>query len=617
VLLAKSIRHIESNGDYNAVGDQGQSHGAYQFNKDNYKNWATQYGVDSNDMSPINQDKVAYSRINDLLQKGLKPSEVAAIWNGAKKTSSGYQAINPAYVEKVKAEYANQYNNYSGGQSSGNFVDPSQTQSTEHNFVTPPDATPPTTSADAAANPSQQKPGFIQSLIQGAANPFIQLGRLPVGYAEQGIGALTGNKGLQEQGQAAASNQPLNAGYFGTVNAAGYDANGKPLSFGGATEQAVGAGLQLAPYALGGGEVADVAGNAASRTIGGLIKTGAQVGATGGGLTGVGNALQQGAEQHQDAATTAGNALIQGGEGVIGGGITGGVLGGAGGLIGKGLGKIGGDVPIQDAIDAINPNSKGAKLSSEYAKGAFNGKVNPAGMFSGQSVSPNAEIVRLGKSLSDVGLKSAPSEAANNLVKLNSALTQTEAKLNKFKDFGVSPGIKNVVIHDLDQLKTQVPAEFTELKNQSPAFNKVIEYAKGIVGKSNDTIGGYRSARSDFYDSLKTQFPSSFDDMGRFNPKTPQGAAGKMVYDALGKNLSDIAPTNSGYQDLIKREADIFTAAKNIAPKAQKFDGMNKFQRLLKGHPNIVKGLTTAAEIAGLGTAAGLIGHAVGNSSQQ
>ncbi len=114
VLLAKSIRKVESNHDYNAVGDNGESHGAYQFNKDNFNTWAQQYGLNPNDMSPVNQDRVAYTRINDLLEKGLKPSEVAAIWNGAKATSTGYQAINPQYVEKVKSAYTDYYNESRG-----------------------------------------------------------------------------------------------------------------------------------------------------------------------------------------------------------------------------------------------------------------------------------------------------------------------------------------------------------------------------------------------------------------------------------------------------------------------------------------------------------------------
>lgn len=105
VTLAKAIRQVESNTDYNAVGDNGQSHGAYQFNKDNFQNWAKQYGLNPDDFSPVNQDKVAYSRINSFLQKGVAPSEVAAIWNGAKYIGGKYQAIQPEYVNKVKSAY--------------------------------------------------------------------------------------------------------------------------------------------------------------------------------------------------------------------------------------------------------------------------------------------------------------------------------------------------------------------------------------------------------------------------------------------------------------------------------------------------------------------------------
>lgn len=108
VNLAKAIRQQESGGDYNAVGDldRGVSKGAYQFNRDNFQNWAKESGFDPNDFSPVNQDKVAYTRINKLLQEGKSPSEVAALWNGAKTVNGKIQAINPQYVESVKQHYA-------------------------------------------------------------------------------------------------------------------------------------------------------------------------------------------------------------------------------------------------------------------------------------------------------------------------------------------------------------------------------------------------------------------------------------------------------------------------------------------------------------------------------
>jgi hypothetical protein len=117
LTLSRAIRSVESNGNYNAVGDNGQSHGAYQFNKSNFQNWATQYGLDPNDMSPTNQDHVAYERINGLLNQGIPPSQVAAIWNGATYKDGQYQAINPAYPQKVQQAYEAQLGKQGGGQS--------------------------------------------------------------------------------------------------------------------------------------------------------------------------------------------------------------------------------------------------------------------------------------------------------------------------------------------------------------------------------------------------------------------------------------------------------------------------------------------------------------------
>lgn len=108
VNLAKAIRLQEGGGkvDYGAVGDSGTSTGAYQFHGNNFKAWAQQYGLNPSDFSPTNQDKVAYARINDLLKQGRAPSEIAAMWNGAKEVGGKMMPINPAYVEGVKKYYS-------------------------------------------------------------------------------------------------------------------------------------------------------------------------------------------------------------------------------------------------------------------------------------------------------------------------------------------------------------------------------------------------------------------------------------------------------------------------------------------------------------------------------
>lgn len=463
---------------------------------------------------------------------------------------------------------------------------------------------------------SEKQPGFLQSLARGVASPILTATRLPLGLLQQGVGKLTGNKKMEQFGADLASPQQHDFGYLGKVGQLGYDENGKPLSTGGAIEQGVGIGAQVAPYFFGAGEVGNLAETAGQQTIGGLMKAGAKVSSVGGGLMGVGNALQQGAESNQDPATTAGNALIQGGEGVITGGVLGGITAGVAGIGGKILGKVGQDVPTMESIDAVNPDLTGKKLSAQYTKGATQGRVSPGGPFTPQGVSPDPQILRLGQSLSDIGLKSDPSQAASNLVKLGNALQETEAKIKPFEDFGISPGAKRLTISQLDNLKTNIPEEFKGVGNESQkgTFNNVIEYAKGLVAKSKDTIGGYRAARGDFYDALKTQFPSAFDDQGRFNMRTGAGRSGKMVYDFLNKNLFDLAPKNSGLPELIQREADIYQAARNIGPKAKAFDGLSGWNKLIKQHPGLIGALKLGGEITGLGFGAGLVGRIINNS---
>lgn len=122
VTLAKAIRQQEVGSaaptaqDYQSTGDNGSSFGAYQFHGDNFQNWAKQYGLDPSDTSPVNQDKVAYARIKDLLDQGNAPSEVIARWNGAKIVNGKYTALNQDYADKVKNNYIELAKNY--GQSS-------------------------------------------------------------------------------------------------------------------------------------------------------------------------------------------------------------------------------------------------------------------------------------------------------------------------------------------------------------------------------------------------------------------------------------------------------------------------------------------------------------------
>jgi hypothetical protein len=120
--LTKSIALAESGGgtgkpDYTVKGDKGTSTGAYQFQSRTWQNYAQQAGVDPKDMSPYNQDKVAYTMVKKWKDAGYRPEQIASMWNAGEGRPDGYinhKGYNaalgvsydtPAYVKNVSRLY--------------------------------------------------------------------------------------------------------------------------------------------------------------------------------------------------------------------------------------------------------------------------------------------------------------------------------------------------------------------------------------------------------------------------------------------------------------------------------------------------------------------------------
>lgn len=144
----KAIATVEGGGtvNYNAVGDNGASMGAFQWNNGgtpvapgqtpkNWQNAAQQYLGNANaPMTPANQNYVAYQQILAYKNQGLSPTSVAALWNGAKPDPNNpgqYVNINPEYAQKFQAALAGQNTsttsapaptNYSVGGFLGNVI---------------------------------------------------------------------------------------------------------------------------------------------------------------------------------------------------------------------------------------------------------------------------------------------------------------------------------------------------------------------------------------------------------------------------------------------------------------------------------------------------------------
>lgn len=187
VNLSKAIKQQESGGNYNAVGDNGTSHGAYQWQPGNFAKDATQFGLDPTDFSPVNQDKVAYAQINAYKQMGYSPSQIASLWNSGKPDPTGNAGVTeingkpvsydtPKYVASVMS-----YFNQNKAQSSQT---PSQTQPTE---------------GKPSGSPSLE--GFLGNTIKSGANFVGNIGNAvlhPLQTAQNIGGAAVG--AVQELG---------------------------------------------------------------------------------------------------------------------------------------------------------------------------------------------------------------------------------------------------------------------------------------------------------------------------------------------------------------------------------------------------------------------------------
>jgi hypothetical protein len=232
--------------NYKAVGDNGTSNGAYQWQPGNFASAAKSAGLDPTDMSPENQDRVAYSQVKAYKDKGYDPGQIASLWNSGSPNNwqnhSGTTTINgksitydtPAYVKKVQANY--QKITSQGGSQGGNNnpllapLPPSQAAYQEASAPTKPAAAPESFGqktgdviggvADflfpiakdvykdvTGKNTGADQKGFLQQAgdLGLSALPFIpglgeagEIGRAGIGAAELGTDAVRGGGALSK-----------------------------------------------------------------------------------------------------------------------------------------------------------------------------------------------------------------------------------------------------------------------------------------------------------------------------------------------------------------------------------------------------------------------------------
>jgi hypothetical protein len=105
-----AIKDQESGGDYNSVNQDSGAFGAYQFMPSTWNGAAQSAGVNPNDTSPQNQDKVAYSLMSQYYnQYGQDPRAVASMWYSGQpdytvnSSEGNYPSVN-GYVNSVMSK---------------------------------------------------------------------------------------------------------------------------------------------------------------------------------------------------------------------------------------------------------------------------------------------------------------------------------------------------------------------------------------------------------------------------------------------------------------------------------------------------------------------------------
>ncbi len=176
INLAKSIRQVESGGDFNAKGKSGES-GAYQWIPATWKAHAKEALGDENaQMTPSNQNAVAYTVIKKWKDNGLNPAQIAAKWNSGSekgwenKVSTGYggkMPPNKAGVEfnvpKYVKSVTDAYQTIKGGGNVG--IDPNNPSSVTGTQTSPKEPAP-----YGASFPATGQEGIVEGVAKGIGN---------------------------------------------------------------------------------------------------------------------------------------------------------------------------------------------------------------------------------------------------------------------------------------------------------------------------------------------------------------------------------------------------------------------------------------------------------------
>lgn len=233
VALMHGLKTAEgTNGNYNAIGDQGTAAGIGQWSNQingvpqplqqgqvpaNFSAEAKTHGLDPNDFSPENQNKVIYARLSADKQAGLTPEQILSKWNSGdanKYQTAQAQGNGPVGVYDV-ADYVKR-----GMTAAQSYAQARKNQQSQGTQTQDPNALPDY-GATFAASPDDnlfvgglKALGNIPSSVYGLGAGLVNVAMHPIDTAKNlgstvigGAENLTGaNQGNPDQYQQIANN---------------------------------------------------------------------------------------------------------------------------------------------------------------------------------------------------------------------------------------------------------------------------------------------------------------------------------------------------------------------------------------------------------------------------
>lgn len=585
VAMAKAIREHESGGNYQAHGKSGE-YGAYQFTKPTWQKLAGSYLGNSNaDLTPENQDKVAYGAAVNARQRGLTPQEFAAEWNsGSAKGWENKRGVNqygvkydvPAYVNAV-------YSNYqkfkpvpgAGVDTSGGDI---ASQRAAHIAAGQPVST----------DPNRVEPTFGGNIIRGIIRPFVRAINTPI----EGVRLLAGESPTTAAGH---------SDYLGDISGFGMKQGQTP---GQRVKDIAGGVLDIASNFVGGGGAVSVA----EQGLKGLIKegaiTGLKTGAVAGALQGAGSSLQN----DQGFGETALNT----GVGALTGGALGGVAGAGGSIAshfaGTAANKIFGWTPkvtaqeYEKAVQGLGEdyktilNQTGLQEAKEAAVGkdaayhmatlAAEGKQLPLKtdgrgnlITTAAQATLNDKVIKPENDLLDSLLKSE-----NKAVSFDQMKKDVESDV--LKEFS---GLKR------EQASRRLNAEFINYEKQYK--NKFIEMGDGTKGLKLEDVN---KIKRDFWKNAKTKFNST--DAEKLAADVNY-QIGHSLKNQIEQNVSDVS-----IKELNQRLGDHQNLLSVLRKRNGRSVGMTKTKELLYR----LAGAAVGSHFSPIGAAGEMVGYFTG-----